>query len=316
MKSIEFDYLKAYYYLRLIRRAEEKIIEIYSSDKIKSPVHLSIGQENIAVGVCSALTKDDVVFSNYRGHAHYIARGGDLNKMWAELYGKKDGHSGGKAGSMHLMDLNVNFMAASAIVASAIPNAVGYAFAKKSRGEKGVVVCFHGDGATDEGVYWESMNFAALFKLPILFICENNGYAIYSKQKSRSPKDNIVEKVNSFGVKAERLQSETTKSIMKSVEVACDAIRKTNEPMMLECMTYRWFDHVGPGDDHLKGFRDSKELVNWKAKNELKKIQAFIKPEDVHAIDLQVEVDLEMAINFAENSPFPTVDELGRHVYA
>ena len=243
MIAESYDHAKAYYLLRLIRRTEEKIIELYPSDKVKSPVHLSIGQENIAVGVCSALEKEDVIFSNYRGHAHYIARGGNLEKMWAELYGKSGGHSGGKAGSMHLMDLDRNFMAASAIVASSVPNAVGYAFAKKFRKENGLVTCFHGEGAVDEGVFWESLNFAALFKLPILFVCENNGYAIYSPQDKRAAKNNITEKANSFGVAAQKIDETSSQAIMKHTREARNHILSHGAPMLLEFATYAQSRH-------------------------------------------------------------------------
>ena len=316
MTSTDFNYRKAYHLLRLIRRTEERIIDIYHTDKIKSPVHLSIGQESIAVGVCSALSSDDIIFSNYRGHAHYIASLGDLNKMWAELYGKMNGHSNGKAGSMHLMDLNVNFMAASAIVASAIPNAVGYALAIKNSGKKGVVVCFHGDGAVDEGVYWESLNFAALFNLPILFICENNGYAIYSKQETRAPRDNIVEKATAFGLTASRAEEETVESIMSNTQQALDHIQAGKGPVLLECMTYRWKDHVGPGDDHDKGYRPSQELAKWQAKDDLARIAAILGQDIAESIDKEVENELEAAITYAEEGHFPPATELTKHVWA
>lgn len=316
MTSTDFNYQKAYYLLRLIRRTEEKIIEIYHTDKIKSPVHLSIGQESIAVGVCNALSSEDTIFSNYRGHAHYIARLGSLNKMWAELYGKMNGHSNGKAGSMHLMDLDVNFMAASAIVASAIPNAVGYALANKNSGKSGVVICFHGDGAVDEGVYWESLNFAALFNLPILFICENNGYAIYSKQKDRAPRDNIVEKAKAFGLTASRVTDETVETIMSSTEQAIEHIKSGKGPMLLECMTYRWKDHVGPGDDHEIGYRPSEELIKWQDKDDIARIASILGTNETENIDIKVEAELSAAIDFAEKGEFPPATELAKYVWA
>ena len=187
-----FDIKKAYYLFLLIRRSEEKIIELYNTDKIKSPVHLSIGQEAVAVGVSLALSESDIIFSNYRGHAHFIAREANLDKMWAELYGKSRGTARGKGGSMHLNDYEKNFIPTSAIVSTAVPEAVGYAFALKYKKQEGIVVCYHGDGATDEGVFWESLNFASLHSLPIIFICENNKYAIYSHQNTRSLNNPIV----------------------------------------------------------------------------------------------------------------------------
>ena len=180
MKNKKFNYEKAYYLFKKIRSTEQKIIEIYESDVIKSPVHLSLGQESIAVGIALASDKKDIIFSNYRSHAHFIAHGGDYKKMWAELFGKETGLSSGKAGSMHLGDLKINFIFTSAIVGSAISEAVGYALALKLKKLNSRVICYHGEGAMDQGTYWESLNFSALKKLPILFVCENNHLAIYS----------------------------------------------------------------------------------------------------------------------------------------
>ena len=167
-----------YRLLRLTRRTEEEIARLYPTDKIKSPIHLSIGQEFVSVGVISTLNDSDVVSATYRGHATYIAKGGDLAKMMAELYGKAGGCAGGKAGSMHLVDMDRNILGTSAVVATTIPLAVGYALALKREGRGRVVVSFFGDGATEEGAFAESLNFASLHDLPVLFVCENNGYAI------------------------------------------------------------------------------------------------------------------------------------------
>ena len=182
---------KLYRSLYRIRRVEEEIARVYPTDKIKSPVHLSIGQEGVAVGVCEALEPSDVVFGSYRGHAMYLAKGGDVRRMIAELYGKVDGCARGKGGSMHLVDVPQGVMGTSAVVATTIPNAVGYAYAIKLRRERRVVVSFFGDGATEEGVFHESLNFAALKKLPILFVCENNHYAIHTHQRQRQANEDI-----------------------------------------------------------------------------------------------------------------------------
>ncbi|HVR17912.1 MAG TPA: thiamine pyrophosphate-dependent dehydrogenase E1 component subunit alpha, partial [Candidatus Limnocylindrales bacterium] len=168
-----------------IRRVEEEIAAVYPTDKIKSPVHLSIGQEAVSVGVCEALDRDDVVFGTYRSHALYLAKGGDLQKMIAELYGKLDGCAKGKGGSMHLIDVAARVMGASAVVGTTIPQAVGFAYALKLQRKDSVVVSVFGDGAVDEGVFHESLNFAALKSLPIIFVCENNLYAIHTHQLQR-----------------------------------------------------------------------------------------------------------------------------------
>src|SRR5262249_37388921 len=186
------DLLERFYRsLYRIRRTEQEIARVYPTDKVESPVHLSLGQESAAVGVCAALRPTDIVFATYRGHAAYLAKGGDLDAMVAELYGKANGCAGGKAGSMHLIDVGAGMMGTSAVVATTIAQAVGYALAEKMRRRDTVVVSFFGDGALDEGVFHESINFAALKKLPVLFVCENNGYAIFSRVRDRVPDDNF-----------------------------------------------------------------------------------------------------------------------------
>lgn len=311
-----FDTERAYYLYQLIRRTEEEIIRLYPTDKIKSPVHLSIGQEAVAVGAMLPLAAEDVIFSNYRGHAHYIARGGNLDEMWAELYGKANGHARGKAGSMHLVDTNVNFMSASAIVSSALSNAVGYALAKKIRGEAGIVLCFHGEGATDQGVFWESLNFAALKDVPVLFICENNGYAIYSKQENRMAGANVTARSKEFGITAERFDGRSTETVFDRVKAASEWVRKHSKPYLLEIDTYRWRDHVGPGDDHQDGVRPTHWLTEEQARDDGPILAKEIGLERAAEIDAMVERDLAKAIEFAENGDFPEKEELDWHVYA
>src|SRR5262249_15627192 len=181
-------------------RVEEEIARAYPSDKIKSPVHLSIGQETVSVGVCEALEPRDVVFGTYRGHALYLAKGGDLKAMIAELYGKATGCTKGKGGSMHLIDAARGVMGTSAVVGTTIANAVGYAYALRYRRSDAIVASFFGDGATEEGVFAESLNFAALKRLPILFVCENNQYAIHTHQTQRQANPAICERARSLGV--------------------------------------------------------------------------------------------------------------------
>ena len=316
MGTTEFDIERAYYLERTIRVTEEKIAEIYFTDKVKSPVHLSIGQEAIAAGACMALAADDVVFSNYRGHAHYIAKGGGLNTMWAELYGKANGHAGGKAGSMHLVDTSVNFMPASAIVASAVSNAVGYALALKMRGENAHVVCFHGEGAADEGVFWETLNFAALKQIPILFICENNGYAIYSKQQNRMAGKSIPERASTFGIIASRADGFSAEAVYGAVSDAMAKLREGAGPMLVEVNTYRWRDHVGPDDDHPGGYRSQEGLDEAKKIDDIPRLAARMDDATIARIDAQVADELAAALAFAEAGDFPDRSALGRHDYA
>ena len=310
-----FDIKKAYYLFLLIRRSEEKIIELYNTDKIKSPVHLSIGQEAIAVGVSLALSESDIIFSNYRGHAHFIAREANLDKMWAELYGKSRGTARGKGGSMHLNDYEKNFIPTSAIVSTAVPEAVGYAFALKYKKQEGVVVCYHGDGATDEGVFWESLNFASLHSLPIIFICENNKYAIYSHQNTRSLNNPIVDRAKAFGVSSIRISENKTKNFFDATSDCIKQIKKKSQPFLLECMTTRWRDHVGITIPELSK-AEFEEIENAKNNDDLVELEKQLPEDDVLTINKKVTTEIENAINFAESSNFPEESELYDNVLA
>lgn len=305
---------RLYRSLYRIRRVEEEIIRLYPTDKIKSPVHLSIGQESVAVGLCEALEPHDVVFGTYRGHALYLAKGGDLPRMMAELYGKVDGCARGKAGSMHLIDTSVHFMGTSAIVATTIPQAVGYALVLKQRKSDAIVVSIFGDGSTDEGAYHESINFASLKKLPILFFCENNQYAIYSHIRDRMPDTNLCERAESYRVPATEIEDGGTLAVYHAVKRAVSAIRRGQGPQFIEAHTYRWRDHVGPGEDRIYKYRSDAELDAWIARDQLKILGAQVSDIERAEIESSVESEIAAAIQFAENSPFPADNELYTHV--
>src|SRR5262249_50909889 len=194
-----FMYERLYRSLYRIRRIEEEVARVYPTDKIKSPVHLSIGQEAVSVGVCAALEPRDVVFGTYRGHALYLAKGGDMRRLVAELFGKATGCARGKGGSMHLIDTEAGGMGTSAVVGTTIANAVGYAYALQYRRRDAVVASFFGDGATEEGAFAESLNFAALKRLPVLFVCENNRYAIHTHQDRRQGLPDICRRARAYG---------------------------------------------------------------------------------------------------------------------
>lgn len=299
-----------------IRRTEEKIVEIYATDVVKSPVHLSIGQEFISVGVCEALRASDVVFGTYRSHALYLAKGGALNAMWAELFGKRDGCARGKGGSMHLSAPDAGMMGTSAIVATGIPNAVGFALAEKMRGSDKVVAVFFGDGAVDEGVFHESMNFAALKKLPVLFVCENNFFAIYSRIDERMPEANLLERAAAYRVPGIRIEDGRTESVRSATAAAADRIRNGEGPQFLECCAYRWRDHVGPDDDSSLGYRPTAEMRTWKAKDDLAAIRERLPAAAREAVERQVEDELLAALAFAEGSAFLAIEEVYSHVLA
>jgi TPP-dependent pyruvate/acetoin dehydrogenase alpha subunit len=294
-----------------IRRVEEEIARVYPTDKIKSPVHLSIGQEAVSVGVCEALRPDDVVFGTYRSHAYYLAKGGDLKKMMAELYGKAAGCAKGKGGSMHLVDVAHGVMGASAVVGTTIANAVGYAYALKLQRKDSIVVSFFGDGATDEGVFHESLNFAALKQLPLLFICENNSYAIHTHLLRRHKEANLCERVRAYGITAERVDDNDILMIHEQAKVAVSRLRgRQAGPFFLECLTYRWKEHVGPNDDFHLGYRSYEEARPWVEGDQVARLAALIRPESRERIEAAVEEETRAAMAFAEQEPFPDAGEL------
>ncbi len=302
---------KIYRSLYKIRRVEEEIARVYHTNKIKSPIHLSIGQEAVSVGVCEALRGDDVVFGTYRSHAVYLAKGGDLKGMIAELYGKVTGVAKGKGGSMHLVDTAHGVMGTSAVVGTTIANAIGYAYALKYQKKDLVVVSFFGDGAADEGVFHESLNFAALKKLPVIFICENNFYAIHTHQHRRQANPNIWQRAASYGIQSERIDDSDPFIIYQRVSRAVKAIRtKDRGPFFLECLTYRWKEHVGPGDDFHLGYRTEKERERWVKNDHVKKVAHIVHPKDRQKIEKQVEEEIHEAFAFAEDSPYPPDSEL------
>lgn len=299
-----------------IRRVEEEIARIYPTDKIKSPVHLSIGQEAVSVGVCQALRPDDIVFGTYRGHALYLAKGGDLKQMIAELYGKATGCARGKGGSMHLIETSVGMMGTSAVVGTTIPQAVGYAYALKYQKKDSIVVSFFGDGAVEEGVFAESINFAALKKLPIIFICENNLYAIHTHQQQRQPISNICDRVRSYGIPAERIEDNDAIALHKQVSQTVEALRKGQPgPFFFECMTYRWKEHVGPNEDFHLGYRTQAEAQPWIENDPIKRLGEKLEVQQRQQIETEVEARIQEAFAFAEDSPFPDTSELYAHVF-
>ena len=300
----------------LIRRVEERVAKEYPTDKIKSPVHLSIGQEATAAGVAAALRKDDVIFGTYRNHAIYMAKGGHLPRMVAELYGKVTGCGRGKSGSMHLVDIEAGVLSASAIVGTGIPNAVGYAVAIKMRKKDNVALTFFGDGAVDEGCFYESLNYAALERLPVIFMCENNGYAVYSRQLDRQPKSNITERAATLGVQAMRIDGNDALGVYEQVVKAVSALRHGHGgPFLFECMTYRWREHVGPNEDFDGIRRDRAEAEVWFEKDPIRLIAARLDEKVRKEIEVEVTKQIEEAFAFAEASAFPGPEELYKDIF-
>lgn len=305
MMRFDSVYEELFYKALRIRLVEQKIIELYPTDKIQSPVHLSLGQEAVAVGVCQELKATDLIFSNNRGHAYYLAKGGNLKEFFAELYGRSTGCCHGKGGSMHLAAPGIGFMGASALVASTIPHAVGAAMAAKKLRKDQIIVATFGDGATDEGVYHESLNFAVLHKLPVIFVCENNGLAVHTRTAARQAYK-ILDHAKTYGVPTHYCtEGYDLAKVHETFFPLVAEVRATNLPQFIEIKTCRYSEHVGVNEDYDAGYRSINEINQWKQKDPLvwdKKLIDKYKPT--------ITAEINEALVFAENSPWPQREDL------
>lgn len=309
-----------YRQLYRIRYVEETLADLYPTDVIQSPMHLSIGQEWISVGVCAALRPTDVVFGTYRSHALYLAKGGHLRAMIAELFGKATGCCKGKGGSMHLCDIEAGVQCASAVVGTTIPEAVGYAYAEKLRGRDTVVASFFGDGATEEGVFHESLNFASLHRLPVLFVCENNGYAIHTPLEARRGSDPmLIDHIHPYAhIVAVRIEECNLEHLMLATDVATHRARGRGGlgPTFIECHTGRWRQHVGPDEDYDAGYRAQDELDGWQQNDPLRRLEAVLDSTVIAEIRGQVGLEVQLAIELASQDPDPDPSEVLTDVVA
>jgi pyruvate dehydrogenase E1 component alpha subunit len=299
----------------MIRKFEERNAELITQKKIICPTHLYIGQEAVAAGVCSELGKDDWVFSMHRSHGHYIAKGGDIRTMMAEMYGKATGCSKGRGGSMHLASPDVGLPGSPAILASSIPLSVGAGLAFSLQEKDNVSVAFFGDGATNEGVFSESLNIAALRKLPVIFVCENNLYATHLHISKCLADIDICKKAEAFGVPAIRVDGNNVIEVFNVAKKAIEDARSGKGPTLMECMTYRWRGHVGPSYDVDTGIRSKEELEHWMNRCPIKMFekllfkQGILSESEKNKICESIEEEIEEALIFAKESPFPDQNE-------
>lgn len=306
-----------------IRMVEEEIALRYPQGKMRCPTHLSTGQEGVPAAVAECLRADDYAVSTHRGHAHYLAKGGDLRAMIAEIYGKVTGCARGRGGSMHLVDTSVGFMGTSAIVGNSIPIGVGLALAASLKGRDQLSCVFLGDGATEEGVYYESLNFAAVRKLPVLFLCENNLYSVYSPLEVRQPPGRSIAAVAAaIGLHTHVGDGNDAFSTWQAMNVAVDAIRGGSGPWLLEFAVYRWREHCGPEYDNHIGYRTPEEFEQWKAREPIAQMRDALgaREFDVDAWEATVlgelRAEVDAAFEFAESSPFPSPQEAYTGEYA
>lgn len=288
-----------------IRMVEEEIAAIYPKQEMRSPTHLYIGQEAIATGVSHLLNKDDQLFSYYRSHGWYLAKGGSLQGMFDELFGKATGCSKGFGGSMHLIDLSVGFQGTTAVVGAAIPHALGAAFSMMYKKKSSIVVCCFGDGASEEGLFQESLMFAALRRLPVIFVCENNDLATNTYQKDRQPPIPIYQRGESCGVVSHQIDGNDVRVVLETSREAIDRARRGAGPTLIECLTYRMFEHCGPCTDIHLGFRREGEIDKWKKLDPLLRIENEIEPSIREQLKEQYKTEISKAIESARKAPFP-----------
>lgn len=307
-----------------IRLCEESLVAPILNGSVRCPVHLCTGQEAISAGICEALKKTDYIFGNHRSHGHYLGKGGGMKEMIAEIYGKETGCSRGRGGSMHLIAPEVGMLGSAPIVGGTISLAVGSALASWIRKDKRVTVSFFGDGATGEGVLCESLNFAALKKLPIIFACENNYYSTHLPIQEIRVSERIYEIGKPFGEQSFRVEGNDVHKVYEYAKKAVDLCRKGKGPVFLELLTYRMRGHVGP-DDNIQGthmdIRPKQEIERWAKKDPIKKFERFLlknkimTQDDLARVKKETEQEVYEAHAFARESNLPKKEELHHYVF-
>ncbi|MCI5568995.1 MAG: thiamine pyrophosphate-dependent dehydrogenase E1 component subunit alpha [Lachnospiraceae bacterium] len=296
------------------RRFEEEVFEFYKRGLMPGLAHLYLGEEAVAAGVCGALEERDYIGSTHRGHGHLVSRGADLNKMMAEILGKETGYSKGKGGSMHIMALDKGILGANGIVGGEIPIAAGSAYASKLMGTDEVTVAFFGDGASNEGTFHETLNMAAAWDLPIVFVIENNLYGISVDIRKVTKEHCLAKRAISYGIEGVIVEGNDVYAVYEAAKKAVDKARRGEGPTIIECLTYRWQGHhVGdPGN-----YRPKEEVAEWKANEPIGKLEAMdlLKKEEIDEIRAAVDKEIEEACKFAEDSPYPDASEAFNDVF-
>jgi len=315
------QWLHMYQQMFKIRAFEEQVNELYQGAKMPGLAHLYIGEEAIAVGVCEALNRDDYITSTHRGHGHCLAKGASVDKMFAELLGKDAGYCHGKGGSMHIADQDTGNLGANAIVGGSSAIATGAAFASKRLGNGRVAVCFFGEGALGQGLVYESMNMAQLWKLPVIYVCENNLYNEYTHH-SESTAGSMKARAEAFGIYAVELDGQNVREVHETAQRVVERARKGDGPAFLLCHTYRYLGHH-VGDISREYYRPKSEELLWKTERDpLKLLSGWLIENQMadagifEQIEGQVSGEVESAVAFALNAPFPMPEEVTKHVYA
>jgi pyruvate dehydrogenase E1 component alpha subunit len=309
------------YAMLRIRHIQERIESYYLQDEMKTPVHLCIGQEAVAVGICSVLKQDDYISSNHRSHGHYLAKGGDLKALIAELHCKKDGCSKGHGGSMHLVDASVGHLGSSSIVGGGIPIGTGLGLASQMNGGKRVSAVFFGDGAADEGVLYESINFAMLKTLPAIYVLENNHWSVCSHISARKASDNIFHQASPDLLMTRKIDGNDILTVYQTALEAVERARQGLGPSFIECETYRILGHAGCRSQDPEGYRDRAEVEAWKKKCPVDNFRNImltgkaLTSDDIAAMEKKIETEVDDAFDFARQSPLPEGNEISSHLF-
>jgi pyruvate dehydrogenase E1 component alpha subunit len=302
-----------------IRCFEEKVFELYGQNLVPGTIHLYAGEEAVAVGVCSSLRKDDYITSTHRGHGHCIAKGADMKRTMAEILGKKTGYCKGKGGSMHIADFNIGMLGATAVVGAGLPIAVGAGLSAKLRKTDQVVACFFGEGASNQGTFHESINMASTWYLPVIFVCENNLYAMGTCQSKVMKIDNISDRAMAYGIPGITVDGNDVLAVIEASQEAVDRARGGAGPTLIECKTYR---HKGHSRVDPAKYRPKEEVEQWLAKDPLKRFRKELLQNDAFSqaelqkIEENVAAEIEEAVRYAVDSPYPAPEEALEDVYA
>ena len=303
----------------LIRAFEEKASALYAERQIVGLLHLGIGQEAVAVGACSLLRRDDFIFGGHRSHGHAIAAGADVNRLMAEVAGRATGYCGGKGGSMHIVAKETSFITATGVVGGTIPLALGAAFAAKERKRRQLAVVFFGDGAGQAGPFHESLNIASLWRLPVIFVCENNGYAEFTPLSAHTKVERLAQHAKTYGIPASTVDGNDLFAVREAMTDAVEKCRAGKGPIFVECLTHRLRGHY-EGDP--AKYRELSQLAEWKKKDPIARVAAALKKQkaitdkDLEAFEREARELIEKAAAFALSSPWPAPDEVNRQVYA
>lgn len=324
VKGMESSMLESFYKkMVMIRQCETEIADLIRKKKVVCPCHLAIGQEAIATGISQNLVKTDRTFGNHRSHGHYLSLGGTVYSLIAEIFGKVTGCSRGMGGSMHLFNKEVGFYGSVPIVAGTIPLAVGAGLAIKMGKSDDIAVCYFGDGASEEGVFHESINMAKMYNLPVLFVCENNFYSSHMDIRQRQPFQSIRRFADTQGIEALTIDGNDVTEVYKESGVLIDKIRDGSGPRFLEAVTFRWLGHVGPNEDIDVGVRRSKEEIElWKKRDPIRKLAeaminaGYCTEDDLKEIDKAIKDSIIKDIKTAENDPYPDPSALLGLVYS